>query len=346
MLRLNQFMECEKNAKVLLIILFIGGIIFSGCNGEKPEESMMQNNESKRLPVIIDTDANNELDDQHAMAYLFFNDEVFETIGVTVNATRSGGDINDQVAEARRVMHLCGVLDQIPLLAGANGDFATIRPRLQGENFDGQKAVDFIIKEARKEREQPLILLPVGKLTNIALALEKAPDIKDKVRIVWLGSNYPEKGEYNQVNDIPSLNYILDQDVPFEMVMVRYGKPSGSDAVRATPEEIAEKMPDAGPEVDAIEGRHGGYFTNFGDYSVDLFSQIELHGNPPSRALFDMVAVAILKNPDWGKRTEIPAPHLVGEEWVERQDNKRKIAIWEYFNKEKIMNDFYAIMQK
>jgi len=26
-----------------------------------------------RISVIIDTDANNELDDQHALAYLFFN---------------------------------------------------------------------------------------------------------------------------------------------------------------------------------------------------------------------------------------------------------------------------------
>jgi purine nucleosidase len=27
----------------------------------------------KRIPVIFDTDANNELDDQHALAYLLFN---------------------------------------------------------------------------------------------------------------------------------------------------------------------------------------------------------------------------------------------------------------------------------
>ena len=214
----------------------------------------------------------------------------------------------------------------------------------QGE-YDGQQAIEFIIKEARKDRDERLVLLPVGKLTNIALALEKAPDIKEKVRIVWLGSNYPEPGEYNQVNDIPSLNYILEQEVPFEMVMVRYGKASGSDAVRVTPDEIAQRMPGAGPNSEPVVGRNGGSFSSFGDYSVNLFGNIELHGDPPARALFDMVAVAVIKNSDWGETNEIPAPILDGENWVERPDNTRRIIIWENFDRETIMKDFYSVMR-
>ncbi|MCG2589399.1 nucleoside hydrolase [Rhodohalobacter sulfatireducens] len=329
------------------ILICISILIFTGCSQQNDTESNQQTttSESELIPIIIDTDANNELDDQHAMAYLFFNNDLFNTIGVTVNATYSGGPIDQQVAEAERVMKLTDVMGQIPLLPGANGDFEEIRPNLNQPEYDGHAAVEFIIEEARKPRDQKLILLPVGKLTNIALALEKAPDIKENVRIVWLGSNYPEPGEYNQENDIPSLNYILNQDVPFEIVMVRYGEPSGSDAVRATPAEIEENMSGAGPEVDPVTGRHGGEFTNFGDYSVNLFSEIELHGDPPSRALFDMVAVAILKNPNWGEATEIPAPIVDGEDWEERPNNDRTITIWENFDKEAILDDFYSTMR-
>lgn len=325
-------------------------LLFANCSQQNDTETAeqntpMENEQDVLIPIILDTDANNELDDQHAMAYLFFNDDLFNTIGVTVNATYSGGAIDQQVAEAERVMNLTDVMGQIPLLPGANEDFEDIRPSLDLPEYDGHAAVEFIIEEARKPRDQKLILLPVGKLTNIALALEKAPDIKENVRIVWLGSNYPEPGEYNQENDIPALNYILNQDVPFEIVMVRYGEPSGSDAVRATPTEIEENMPGAGPEVDPVTGRHGGEFTNFGDYSVNLFSEIELHGDPPSRALFDMVAVAILKNPNWGEATEIPAPIVDGEDWEERPNNERTITIWENFDKEAILEDFYSTMQ-
>lgn len=300
---------------------------------------------SALIPVIFDTDANNELDDQHALAYLLFNGNTFDARGVTVNATSSGGPIEAQYAEAERIMKLCTVDGKIPLHAGANGSFEEIRSTLDQPEYDGSEAVEFIIEEARKPRDQKLVLLPVGKLTNIALALEKAPDIKDRVRIVWLGSNYPEPGEYNQENDIPALNYILNQEVPFELVMVRYGKPSGSDAVRATLADIETKMPGVGPTTEPVEGRHGSSFTNFGDYSIELFKNIDLHGDPPSRALFDMVAVAVVKNPAWGAQKEIPAPILEGKSWQERPENARKIIIWENFDKEKILDDFYSVMK-
>lgn len=327
-------------------ILYLFVFIIASCSEPTPQTVKNEKIEPlNKIPVLIDTDANNELDDQHALAYLFFNGDVFDVKGVTVNATKSGGNIDEHYAEAERIMKLCQVDDKIPLLNGANGNFDTLITQVGNPAYDGKAAVDFIIAEARKRQDDPLILLPVGKLTNIALALEAAPDIKDKVRIVWLGSNYPEPGEYNQENDTASLSYILEQNVAFEMVIVRYGKPSGSDAVRATPEDIAAKMPKAGPKVAPVEGRNGGTFTNFGDYSIDLFQNIELHGDPPSRALFDMVAVAILKEPDWGTQRVIPAPRLVEGSWQEQSANNRKITLWENFDKDAIMLDFYKSMR-
>ena len=302
--------------------------------------------QNEKHTVIFDTDANNELDDQHAMAYLFFNGDHFNTIGVTVNATFNGGDITGHFEEAQRIMKLSDVYDKIPLLKGANDSFEKIRSQLEQEKFDGDEAVNFIIEEAHKAGEKKLILMPVGKLTNIALALEKDPTIASKVRIVWLGSNYPEPGEYNQVNDTVSMNYILNMKVPFEMVTVRYGKSTGTSAVTATRDEINRKMPGLGPTAsEAVIGRHGGIFHNFGDYSVNLFKNINSHDEKGTRALFDMAAVAIVKNPEWAERKEIPAPILINNEWVERPGNNRKIILWENFDKEAIMRDFYETME-
>lgn len=61
----------------------------------------------------------------------------------------------------------------------------------------------------------------------------KDPSIIPQVRVVWLGSNYPKRGEYNKGNDVGSLNYILETEVECEIATVRYGQPSGTDAVRA-----------------------------------------------------------------------------------------------------------------
>lgn len=300
---------------------------------------------AEHIRVILDTDANNELDDQHAIAYLLFNGHVFDVEGITVNRTRAGGDVHQHYAEAARVVELCGLKDRVKVYRGADGSFDAIRPQLSQPGYDGAEAVNFIIQRANAPDKRRLVLLPVGKLTNIALALAKDPSIASKVRIVWLGSNYPEPGEYNQVNDEPSLNYILDAGVDFEIAIVRYGKPSGTDAVRATLEDIRRIMPGKGPRVTpAVMGRHGGEFHTFGDYAVSLFENIQLHGNPPSRALFDMAAVAIVKNPGWATAVKLPAPILKDAKWVERPDNPRQIVLWENFDRGAIMKDFYESM--
>lgn len=302
----------------------------------------------ERLRVILDTDANNELDDQHAIAYLLLNEATFDIAGITVNETRSGGDIDAHVQEAARVVQLLNKTDEVGVYPGASGAFEEIQPTLAQETYDGAEAVAFIIETARAATpDDPLVLLPVGKLTNIALALDKAPDIADRVRIVWLGSNYPEPGEYNQVNDEASLRYLLDAEVPFEIALVRYGEPSGTDAVRITPEEVDLHLSGHGPQATTtITGRHGGTFSTFGDYSVNLFSHIDLHGDPPSRALFDMAAVAIVKDPTWATATSIPAPQLNADgTWTDQPDNPRTIILWENFDAPAILQDFYQVLQ-
>ncbi len=332
----------KGSGKGLIPVLFMLALLFNACDTQ----------ETDKIPVIFDTDANNEVDDQHALAYLLFSGDHFKVEGVTVNATSApsgyseDSDVSDHYEEAKRVMQLCGNLyDEIPLKTGANGSFEEIKNQLGEPKFDGHEAVDFIIEQAMQSRNQTLVLLPVGKLTNIALALVKEPAIAKKVKIVWLGSNYPEPGEHNQDWDIESMNYILDVDVPFEIVTVRYGKPSGTAAVMVSQDQILHRMPGKGPEIsNPVTGRHGGEFSNFGDYSVNLFEQYGMWGDPPGRALFDMAAVAILKNPGWAQTREIPAPVYLDGKWVERPNNPRKITLWEWFDIYGIMNDFFITM--
>ena len=328
-----------KNSFILLSALIILFLI-SSCNNADSSKS------DPGVPVIFDTDANNELDDQHALAYLLLNDQTFNVLGVTVNATYSGGEIDEHVKEAQRVVNLVGWKEKVAVIKGANGDFTEIRKHLSEEEFDGSEAVDFIIHEAMKKRKEKLVLLPVGKLTNVALALEKKPSIAKKVRIVWLGANYPEPGEYNLENDTAALNFILKTEVPFEMVTVRYGLDSGTAYVKAKRKNIYIRMPGMGPVVDEpVTGRHGGTFTCFGDYSIDLFRHINHLEDGCFRSLFDMAAVAIVKDPTWAETSEIQSPLYIDNNWVEQPGNSRMITIWENFNADAIMTDFYSTLE-
>src|SRR4051812_18736524 len=102
-----------------LLSLFIL-LLTAGCVSTKEKQT-------EKIRVIFDTDANNELDDQHALAYLLFNGNVFDVAGVTVNATRGGGNIDNHYAEAERVMRLCGYDGKLPLYKGANANFDSLQ---------------------------------------------------------------------------------------------------------------------------------------------------------------------------------------------------------------------------
>ena len=324
-------------------IFLVMAILGTAC--QSPQKT--KETQPPKLKILIDTDANNELDDQHALAYAFLNSEVFDVVGVTVNNTRGGNGIQGQYDEALRIIQLFNLDNKMPLLKGADKSYDEILPFLNEPHYDGKPAVDFIIQEAMKMQGEKLVLLPVGKLTNIALAIKKEPKIVDKVRVVWLGANYPDPGEYNLDNDTTSVNPVIESGVPFEMVTVRYGMPTGTAAVTVTREEVQQNLAGKGPKSNSeITGRHGGTFTCFGDYAVNLFEHIELYGNPPSRSLFDMAAVAVVKNPLWAEQKEIPAPRLQGIDWVEQPENPIKIIVWENFNRDAIVNDFFRLMSK
>src|SRR5215207_2318906 len=98
----------------------------------------------ERTRVLLDTDANNELDDQHAIAYMLFSGDVFDVEGITVNRTRGGGDVEQQAKEAERIVTLATLQKTFPVIRGANGSFGEIAPHVNERSYDGSRAVDEI----------------------------------------------------------------------------------------------------------------------------------------------------------------------------------------------------------
>lgn len=333
-----------------LLLVFLAGATVS-CFNSPSKDNIVANSssaveKSEQIRMIIDTDANNELDDQHALAYALSNRDVFDIEGITVNNTQWGGGIEGHYQEAVRIAKMYNAFPDIKIIKGASGNYSDIKDQVQVSSFDGKEAVDFIIERAKASDDRPLVLVPIGKLTNIALALEKAPEIADKIRIVWLGSNYPNPGEYNLENDTTSINSVIASGAPFEMVVVRHNDPSGTAAVTVSKDRIMDRMKGKGVKANVpVKGRHDGQFTTFGDYSVNLFDHAELYGTPPSRPLYDMAAIAIIKNPDWATKVAIPAPRLSGESWIVGTESDKKIWIWENFKKEPILEDFFESIE-
>ena len=58
------------------------------------------------------------------------------------------------------------------------------------------------------------------------------------------------------------------------------------------------------------------------------------------------MALAVLKNSQWGEKRSIPAPTVVDEKWVDRPQNQKQITLWENFDRKAIINDFYESLSQ
>jgi len=291
-----------------------------------------------RYRVIFDTDANNEIDDQHAIAYLLFNQDTFHVVGITTNKTFNGGTIENNTEEAERIVKLCDSWGDFPVISGATGSFDYLYSKINDSVFDGQEAVNFIIQKAHETTMGKLILLTVGKMTNIALALAKDSTIMPKVKIIFLGTQIPDSyGDYNKDNDKVAVSWTLGKNVEFWIVP---GTVSCS-ALTVTKTQINSDMPGKGPFISpAIQGRDSAYYNNFGDYSVALF------GNVPDseRCIFDVVPIATLKNPSWGQQNIVYGPKLSGGGVWTFNGGSRELIYFNGYDSNAIKADFWESM--
>lgn len=158
------------------------------------------------IPVILDTDIGSDVDDTWALAMLLRSPEI--DLKLIVTAT------NDTVYRAKitaKLLEIEGRTD-IPIGIGLRGepDNELQREWIEGYDLDAysgvvhQDGVQQMIDMIRASSET-ITLLTIGPATNLAHALELAPDIAEKCRFVGMygsvdrgyGDNSDPVAEYN-----------------------------------------------------------------------------------------------------------------------------------------------------
>ncbi len=182
--------------------------------------------------IIIDTDPGQ--DDAVAILLALASPEEIEVLGIT--AVAGNVPLELTAKNARIVCELAGHTD-IPVYAGC--DRPLNRPLVTAEHVHGKTgldgpvlpdpqmelakghAVDFIIDTLRVHEPGTVTLCPLGPLTNIATAFQKAPDIIDRVQeIVLMGGAYFEVG-----NITPAAEFNIYVDPEAADIVFKSGAP-------------------------------------------------------------------------------------------------------------------------
>ena len=186
--------------------------------------------------IIIDTDPGQ--DDAAAIFLALGSADELEVIGITTVA----GNV-PLALTARNARIICEFCDRRDIKIFAGADKPVSRPLVTAEHVHGKTgldgpelaeptmalesghAVDFIIETLRREPEGSVTLCTLGPLTNIALALEKAPDIAPRVReLVMMGGGFFEGGnitpaaEFNIYVDPEAAAAVFASGIPIVMM--------------------------------------------------------------------------------------------------------------------------------
>jgi purine nucleosidase len=182
--------------------------------------------------IIIDTDPGQ--DDAVAILLALASPEDVEVLGIT--AVAGNVPLNLTQKNARIVCELAGKPDT-KVFAGCDAPLA--RKLVTAEHVHGktgldgpvlaeptmdlqpQHAVDFIIDTLQREPPGSVTLCPLGPLTNIATALQKAPEIAPRIQeIVLMGGAYFEVGnitpaaEFNIYVDPEAADIVFKSGIP------------------------------------------------------------------------------------------------------------------------------------
>lgn len=133
----------------------------------------------EKIKILIDTDVGGDIDDVLTLA-MALNSPRVDLLGITTvyAAAQWRTDL------VRRMLKVYG-REEVPVARGAERPLLGRFPHDQGLPALDNEAVPFIIDTCRKN--PGCILLGIGPMTNIALALAQAPDLKDTVRFVQMG---------------------------------------------------------------------------------------------------------------------------------------------------------------
>ncbi|GLK63530.1 nucleoside hydrolase [Paracoccus kondratievae] len=248
--------------------------------------------------IIIDTDPGQ--DDAVAILLALASPEL-KILGLSVVA--GNVPLHHTERNARMLCELAGRPD-LPVYAGCDAPLQ--RKLVTAEHVHGKTgldgvtlpeptmplapghAVDFLIETLRREEPGTVTLVPIGPLTNIAAAFQRAPDIIPRVQeIVLMGGAYFEVG-----NVTPTAEFNIYVDPEAAKIVFASGAP-----LTVMPLDVTHRVLTSRPWVETMRamGRVGQAVASWTDF-FERFDR-EKYGSEGA-PLHDPCTVAWLLKPD------------------------------------------------
>ncbi len=280
----------------------------------------------KKLNIILDTDAYNEVDDQFCIAYCMRATDRINLLSINAapflnQRSESPGDgMEKSYNEIFKVMKLVDPNASIPVYRGSEAFLTDKNTPVESE------AVENIFQTV-KNSEEPVIIVAIGAITNVASAIIKYPELVNKTAVVWLGGtalHWPTAYEFNLQQDIPGAQVLFDCGIPLLQI------PCAG---------VCTEFVTSVPELTY----HIGGKNPLCDYLLqNVAEECACYSTPVAgRIIWDVTAAATLICPRYCDIVEIPRPLLTSDCHYAHDQARPHYLYVRRLNRDCIYNDLF-----
>ena len=232
--------------------------------------------------MVLDTDTYNEVDDQFAVVHALLSPDrlsVEALYAAPFHNSRSTGPDDGMEKSYEEILRLLERLDISPdglVHRGSTG-------YLTGPDAPRDSAAARDLVERAMATDEPLYVVAIGAITNVASAILLEPEIVRRIVVVWLGGNppyWPSAREFNLQQDLHASRLVFDCGVPL---------------VQIPCQGVAALLHTTVPEIERyLQGRGA-----IGDFLVETFKGYHRDHYAWSKVIWDISAIGYLIDPAW-----------------------------------------------
>lgn len=169
------------------------------------------------VDVVLDTDAYNEIDDQFAISYLLKWKEKLNTKAIYAAPFLNSNSVSPKDGMKKsydEIFKLLSLLDEkVDVFKGSE-------KYLDDENTPviSYAAQDLVERVKNYSPQNPLYVVAIGAITNIASAILLNPEVAQNSVVIWLGGHalhYHHTKEFNMYQDVAAARVVMQSGVPF-----------------------------------------------------------------------------------------------------------------------------------
>ncbi|WP_274653603.1 nucleoside hydrolase [Paenibacillus humicola] len=280
-----------------------------------------------RIRMVLDTDTYNEIDDQFAIAYAVKSPERLKIEAFYAapfhNELSSGPEdgMEKSYRELHKIASLLPEMSGTPILRGSTA-------YLPGPDtpVESEAARDLVRRAMASPDDDPLYVVAIGAITNIASAIAMEPRIAGKIVIVWLGGNalhWPDTNEFNLAQDLHASRIVLDSGVPLVLIPCM----GAASHLLTTLSEMRDYVRGSG---------------QLGDYLYETYKACSADHFGYSRVIWDISAVAWLLNDGWCPSSLVHSPVLSADFRWSADPTRHLIRVVRHIHRDQVFTDLFG----